>query len=94
MRFQLGDDGLLAVASAAAKSLDVRSEPKVRLVNGLRSPVVTGLLTPTIWLPDESSTWSPSKLRSVCLHELAHRRRSDGAWQWFGWLTASAWWWN
>jgi protocatechuate 3,4-dioxygenase beta subunit len=65
-----------------------------RLVRGLSSPVVTGWRKACIWLPEESAQWPEAKVRAVCLHELAHHARHDGAWQWLGWLAASVWWWN
>jgi 5-hydroxyisourate hydrolase-like protein (transthyretin family)/membrane protein implicated in regulation of membrane protease activity len=65
-----------------------------RLVRGLISPVVTGWRKATIWLPLEAVEWPTAKLRAVCLHEMAHHARHDGAWQWLGWLTTSVWWWN
>lgn len=65
-----------------------------RRVSGLGSPVVTGWWKAQIWLPAEAVEWPQAKVRAVCLHETAHHRRRDGAWQWLGWLTASVWWWN
>lgn len=65
-----------------------------RLVRGLSSPVVTGWRKACIWLPPEAAEWPEAKLRAVCLHEMAHHSRHDGAWQWLGWLSASVWWWN
>ncbi|HEY1052864.1 MAG TPA: M56 family metallopeptidase, partial [Prosthecobacter sp.] len=65
-----------------------------RLVAGLGSPVVTGWLRASIWLPAEAVKWAQAKVRAVCLHEMAHHERRDGAWQWLGWLTSSVWWWN
>lgn len=64
------------------------------LVRGLSSPVVTGWRKAHIWLPEEAAEWPEAKLRAVCLHEMAHYARNDGAWQWLGWLAASVWWWN
>ncbi len=65
-----------------------------RLVRGLGSPVVTGWWKAQIWLPAEAAEWPQAKVRAVCLHEMAHHQRHDGAWQWLGWMTASVWWWN
>lgn len=72
----------------------VLSGTQHRLVHGLSSPVVTGLSQASIWLPLEAAEWPAAKLRAVCLHEMAHHARHDGAWQWLGWLTTSVWWWN
>lgn len=82
------------IAEAAARSFGIKRVPQCLLVEELTSPVITGLTQPRIWLPVEAEEWSEAKLRAVCLHELAHHHRHDGAWQWLGWLTTSAWWWN
>ncbi|HBJ88265.1 MAG TPA: hypothetical protein DDZ88_31300 [Verrucomicrobiales bacterium] len=74
--------------------MGVLSGTEHRLVRGLSSPVVTGWRKACIWLPLEAAEWPEAKLRAVCLHEMAHHARHDGAWQWLGWLTASVWWWN
>jgi|UniRef100_UPI003784CE73 hypothetical protein len=76
------------------QSAGVLSGTGHRLVRGLSSPVVTGWRKACIWLPEEAAQWPEAKLRAVCLHEMAHHARHDGAWQWLGWLTASVWWWN
>jgi beta-lactamase regulating signal transducer with metallopeptidase domain/uncharacterized GH25 family protein len=76
------------------QSMDVLSGTDHRLVRGLVSPVVTGWRKAQIWLPVEAAQWPEAKLRAVCLHEMAHHARHDGAWQWMAWLTAAVWWWN
>ena len=40
-------------------------------------PSCWGVWQPTIMLPSESETWSPQRLRSVMLHEVAHIKRRD-----------------
>jgi TonB family protein len=40
-------------------------------------PLVTGILRPVILLPEDASTWPPSRRRAVLAHELAHVRRRD-----------------
>lgn len=76
------------------QSVGVLSGTEHKLVRDLTSPVVTGWRKECIWLPEEAAQWPEAKVRAVCLHEMAHHARHDGAWQWLGWLTASVWWWN
>ncbi len=76
------------------QSVGVLSGTEHKLVRDLTSPVVTGWRKACIWLPEEAAQWPEAKVRAVCLHEMAHHARQDGAWQWLGWLTASVWWWN
>lgn len=57
----------LAYAGKIALCLDPRSQ----------MPSCWGVWQPTIMLPSESETWSPQRLRSVMLHEVAHIKRRD-----------------
>jgi beta-lactamase regulating signal transducer with metallopeptidase domain len=88
--------GALATASAA---LSVRTS--VRLLESERvfTPMVAGWRAPALLLPPDSTTWSPSALRAVLLHEVAHVRRQDVAWQLAGtvarallWFHPLVWW--
>ena len=49
----------------------------LRIHPQLKSPVVAGLLSPTIYLPESSREWSPATLRMALLHELGHVQRRD-----------------
>lgn len=81
----------LAYAGKIALCLDPRSQ----------MPSCWGVWQPTIMLPSESETWSPQRLRSVMLHEVAHIKRRDPlflliaytalSWQWFNPLLWLAW---
>jgi TonB family protein len=42
-------------------------------------PLVTGILRPTIVLPEDSFLWEPARRRAVLAHEIAHIRRRDPA---------------
>lgn len=57
----------LAYAGKIALCLDPSSQ----------MPSCWGVWQPTIMLPSESETWSPQRLRSVMLHEVAHIKRHD-----------------
>lgn len=57
----------LAYAGKIALCLDPSSQ----------MPSCWGVWQPTIMLPSESETWSPQRLRSVMLHEVAHIKRRD-----------------
>ena len=86
------DEVRLACERVATKS-KVRS-PQLRVCKQLVSPLLTGWRNPVIWLPEESETWTASKLNAVLHHEVAHWVRADGPWQWFVTLTTCFWWWN
>jgi TonB family protein len=66
---------------AAAKPIENASAWPVRILRSPRipGPLVTGILRPTILLPEDSTTWQPARRRAVLAHELAHIRRRDPA---------------
>ncbi len=57
------------------------------------SPLITGMIKPTIWLPAGALGWDEMKLRAALQHELAHHMRRDVLWQCIGTIAACAWWW-
>ena len=57
--------------------LKVRQKVSLHLHPQLNSPVVAGILRPTIYLPKSSASWSPETLRMALLHELGHVQRRD-----------------
>ena len=58
--------------------LGLRRPPRVRLSAAVRSPFVTGLFRPVVFLPaDIVEQLEPEQLEHVLLHELAHVRRRD-----------------
>lgn len=79
------------LASAAAR-LGVRVH-HVRLREGnVATPVVSGILRPTILLPQGVRHWDSFRRQTVLLHELAHVRRKDCLWQQLGGLACALFW--
>lgn len=56
---------------AISRRVDLRIHPR------LTSPVVSGLIRPRIYLPKNSTTWTPQTLKMALLHELGHVQRRD-----------------
>jgi beta-lactamase regulating signal transducer with metallopeptidase domain len=81
------------VAETAAR-LGVRP-PRVRVVPGLGTPLVAGLVRPVLLWPKElQHGLGEDGMKAVLIHELAHLRRRD---HWVRWLEMAAgcvWWWN
>lgn len=52
---------------------------RIRLIKSRRAPVPfgTGLLRPTVVVPESAEGWSDERRLSVLLHEIAHLRRRD-----------------
>lgn len=59
------------------RQLEVTREVRLRIHPQLKSPVVAGLIRPTIYLPEASRQWPPQTLRMALLHELGHIQRRD-----------------
>ena len=60
-----------AVNAMAGRRVELRASSE------LDSPVVTGLLRPTIVIPQSALDWPLERCRLVLVHELAHVRRRD-----------------
>ncbi len=70
-------DRLLVLASEAAKAVGVRT-PAIKLTGAFRSPLVCGLLRPTLVLPQHvTEEFNDAELRAIIRHELAHVKRLD-----------------
>lgn len=61
----------------AKAELSYPKKASLRLHPNLDSPVVVGLIHPTIYLPESAPTWSEDTLKMALLHELSHVQRRD-----------------
>lgn len=59
------------------RELGFQKPTQVRVHPEFSSPVVTGLISPTIFLPTTCHQWSESTLKMALLHELSHLQRRD-----------------
>ena len=85
---------LRSAVNRLGKRLGLRRGPdRIRILDGLRSPAVTGLFRVQLLLPEDAPGWSPRRLDAVLLHELAHLRRGD-LWRDFAfrWVEVLYWW--
>lgn len=61
-------------------NLSIKRRIPIYLAPGLKSPVITGLFCPAIFIPAGlCHTYTPQEIRHMLLHELQHYRRKD-AW--------------
>ncbi len=65
---------------------------QVRTTEQVSVPMVTGILWPTILLPDSATDWPADQVRSALAHELAHVERHDIAVQLIAKLAAIIYW--
>jgi len=74
------DPGLAEVVQRLADSLRVSRRVMLAACERLGSPVLVGIVRPTILLPAAAFTgWSPDQLEIALMHELVHVRRWDNA---------------
>ncbi|MEO7719260.1 MAG: M56 family metallopeptidase [Capsulimonas sp.] len=77
---------LISTGSEADMVLELCRERSIqplplRLVPGIRGPLLAGAWRPEIWLPEDFvGNMEPGVLRAVLAHEIAHFERSDNAW--------------
>jgi len=80
------DKALIAESESLAARMGVRP-PRLRISRSVGSPVLTGLLQPTVLLPaHDVARYSGEQRRAVLLHELAHQARRDCLMNFFGTL--------
>ena len=72
--------------------LKIKRRIKVRLSEDISSPMLAGVLFPTIYIPCREI--SDEKMRMVFLHELTHYRRGDLIVKWFGVFVNAVHWFN
>jgi beta-lactamase regulating signal transducer with metallopeptidase domain len=75
------DDGsIVQLLAQLAESMRVSRRIGIAVCERVASPVLIGIVRPTILLPPAVLTgWSPDEIEMVLLHELAHVRRWDNA---------------
>jgi len=87
------------VTASVGRSLGLRSRVPALAHEGVRVPMVVGVLRPVVVVPQAAVAWTPGHRRAVLIHELAHVRRCDGLTQLLAtvavalyWLHPLAWW--
>lgn len=78
----------------ATRSSKMKKMPALRLSTEAHSPVITGILKPTIILPEYAANWNSDTLRMVFLHELEHLQRKDLWVSLAAQITCILHWWN
>jgi len=87
-----GDVPWQSLLGEMCRTLNLKRVPELLVLPGSVMPMTFGLLRPRILLPEECLLWTPERKRAVLLHELAHVKRCDVAWQFFAQLAAALWW--
>lgn len=81
-----------AVLSEAEKELGIKRHIKLRMMSDIQSPMLVGVLFPTIYIPCREI--SDENMRMVFLHELTHYKRKDLLIKWLSIFVNSVHWFN
>jgi beta-lactamase regulating signal transducer with metallopeptidase domain len=88
----IGDSTWRCLADELRKRLGLMKSVELREHPGNVVPLTLGVIRPAIILPRQARDWPERLKRTVLLHELAHVRRRDVAYQWSGRLACALYW--
>ena len=94
MRSSLQGSAFEAEAESVAREIGLRTTPRVATSGDVKVPIALACVRSLVVLPEESHNWTPERRRSVMLHEFAHVKRQDGAWQALAEVACAFQWWN
>jgi beta-lactamase regulating signal transducer with metallopeptidase domain len=77
------EERLTACCEALCRRLGVRRAPRLRMAEAIHTPLLVGVLCPTIVLPASlPGAYEQRELELMLAHELAHLKRRDLLWGW------------
>ena len=59
------------------EKLSLQRKVKLRKLDRLQSPMISGIFRPTVFLPANAEHWGQDKRELILFHELAHAKRND-----------------
>ncbi|GMQ61613.1 M56 family metallopeptidase [Vallitalea maricola] len=74
---QIDDSDLLIIIDKCKKILGIKRKVNIYMGDSLRSPFITGLFRPSIYIPKQMINVNQEHFQHVILHELAHYKRKD-----------------
>lgn len=94
MRASLHGSAFETEADSVAREIGLRTTPRVATSEDVKVPIALACVRSLVVLPEEAHGWTPERRRSVMLHEFAHVKRQDGAWQALAEVACAFQWWN
>ena len=88
----VGDHHWLGLVDRLRGRLAIRHSVELRMCAGPHVPTTWGFWRPVILLPDQAREWSDVRRRLVLIHELAHIKRCDLAFQMIGRMATACYW--
>ena len=74
---EITDDRWMRTLGRVSESMGLKTTVQLKQLPTAHSPVVVGILKPTVILPADAADWNEQRRRLVLLHELAHVKRRD-----------------
>jgi beta-lactamase regulating signal transducer with metallopeptidase domain len=91
----LAPGDLVVRVAAVGRRCGYRRLVRVRVANGLASPLVFGHRRPVLVVPpDFADTFTPAQQEAIIAHELGHLAHRDPVWQWLATVAVALNWWN
>lgn len=82
------------MALSISSDAGIRTSPRCHIVRGLKTPLITGFIKPSLWLPSDITELNPNQIDAIMKHEIAHHLRRDLPWSLFSAIVTAFWWWN
>ncbi|MEI0736883.1 M56 family metallopeptidase [Paenibacillus sp. JTLBN-2024] len=93
---RVADPDILNVVEECRRLFSIKREVSVYSGRSVRSPYITGIRRPAVYLPEGfgHEPEDAARLKHVIAHELAHYKRKDTAWNMLGSLVLAVHWMN
>ena len=88
------DEHTLALLKEVSKKAGLRHAPDLAVTPEVSSPVLGGILNPTLYLPEDYQKWSLNTVEMVFWHEIGHMAKHDLIKQFVGRLIKTTYWFN
>lgn len=90
----IAEKRILQIYKRVAEELGIIERPQLKLCSQIASPMLIGLLRPSIYLTEVTAKWDDSSLYYVLRHELMHFKRHDLWYKWSSDLILCIHWFN
>ncbi len=95
IKTNIEDSRTLALIEKIKNKLSIKSEISVAVNNQIKSPCISGILKPTVYIPEYILKMSdPNQLSYIFLHEFVHYKRKDILYNFFSIIALLIHWYN
>jgi beta-lactamase regulating signal transducer with metallopeptidase domain len=90
----VADKRIKLLLERAAREVRITRVPQLKVNSRIASPMLIGLIKPSVYLTDLTLGWDDARLYYVLRHELMHYKRHDLWYKWFSGLIQCIHWFN